>query len=98
MKGVEGAYDIPRFSLSLQKFTKKALADAGYDNFIVSSDYETAVTYIEKHRQIIEEVIEQSDSLKMLASTPEKIVSKLQINDTDTYLALEIRVLICGQL
>lgn len=89
LKGVEGAYDIPRFSLSLQKFTKKALADAGYDNFIVSSDYETAVTYIEKHRQIIEEVIEQSDSLKMLASTPEKIVSKLQINDTDTYLALE---------
>lgn len=89
LKGVEGAYDIPRFSLSLQKYTKKALAAAGYENLVVSSDYETAIAYIEKHRQIISEVIEQSDSLKMLASTPEKLIAKLQINDTDTYLALE---------
>ena len=89
LKGVEGAYDIPRFSLSLQKYTKKALAAAGYSDLIVSSDYETAIAYIEKHRQIISDVIEQSDSLKMLASSPEKVIAKLKINDTDTYLALE---------
>lgn len=89
LKGVEGAYDIPRFSLSLQKYTKKALAAAGYGDIVVASDYENAIAYIEKHRQIIEDVIEQNDSLKMLASTPEKVVAKLQINDTDTYLALE---------
>ena len=89
LKGVEGAYDIPRFSLSLQKYTKKALAAAGYADLVVSSDYETAITYIEKHRQIITDVIEQSDSLKMLATSPDKIIAKLIINDTDTYLALE---------
>lgn len=89
LKGVEGAYDIPRFSLSLQKYTKKALADSGYSDIVVASDYENAIAYIEKHRQIIEDVIEQDDALKMLASTPEKVVAKLQINDTDTYLALE---------
>lgn len=89
LKGVEGAYDIPRFSLSLQKYTKKALAAAGYADLVVSSDYETAIAYIEKHRQIITDVIEQSDSLKMLATSPDKVIAKLKINDTDTYLALE---------
>lgn len=89
LKGVEGAYDIPRFTLSLQKYTKKALAAAGYGDIVVASDYENAIAYIEKHSQIIEDVIEQNDSLKMLAPTPEKVVAKLQINDTDTYLALE---------
>lgn len=89
LKGVEGAYDIPRFSLSLQKYTKKALAAAGYGDLVVASDYETAIAYIEKHRQIIADVIEESDSLKMLASNPDKVIAKLKINDTDTYLALE---------
>lgn len=88
LKGVEGAYDIPRFSLSLQKETKKALAKAGYGDFIVNSDYETAIAWITTHKSFVSEILENNDSLKMLASTPEKIVAKLQINDTDTYLAL----------
>lgn len=88
LKGVEGAYDIPRFSLSLQRETKKALAKAGYTDIVVSSDYETAISWIEKHKKIVEEVLEGNDSLKMMASTPKKLIDKLTINDTDTYLAL----------
>lgn len=89
LKGVEGAYDIPRFALSLQKETKKALAAAGHADLVVKSDFETAIEWIEKHDSIIRDVLEQSDSLRMIASTPEKILEKLRTPDTDTYIALE---------
>lgn len=88
LKGVEGAYDIPRFSLSLQRETKKALAKAGYGDFVVNSDYETAISWIKTHKSFVSEILENNDNLKMLASSPEKIITKLQINDTDTYLSL----------
>ena len=39
LKGVEGAYNIPRFSLSIQKQTKLALASAGHKEIVVHSDF-----------------------------------------------------------
>lgn len=89
LKGVEGAYDIPRFALSLQKETKKALAAAGYEDLYVMSDFETAIEWISKHKEILQSVLNQNDSLKMIASTPEKIEAKLRDCDTDTFIALE---------
>ena len=89
LKGVEGAYDIPRFALSLQKETKKALAEAGHKDLYVKSDFETAITWIEKHEGMLNEVLSQNDSLRMIASTPAKIVDKLTQDDTDVFIALE---------
>lgn len=89
LKGVEGAYDIPRFALSLQKETKKALAAAGHKDLFVKSDFETAINWIEKHEGMLNDVLSQNDSLRMIASTPAKIVDKLQQDDTDVFIALE---------
>lgn len=89
LKGVEGAYDIPRFALSLQKETKKALAEAGHKDIFVSSDFETAIEWIEKHEGMLNEVLSRNDSLRMIASTPAKIVERLRQDDTDIFIALE---------
>jgi hypothetical protein len=40
LKGVEGAYNIPRFSLSIQKQTKLVLAAAGHSDIVVRSDFD----------------------------------------------------------
>lgn len=88
LKGVEGAYDIPSFSLSLQKETKKALSEAGYDDIVVKSDFEAADTWVEEHRQYTEDVITKYDELSAIASTPDKVIAKLKADDAETYLQL----------
>ena len=49
LKGVEGAYDIPRFSLTLQKETQKAI-NAVDPSFVVQSSYQIAIDWIEEHK------------------------------------------------
>lgn len=88
LKGVEGAYDIPSFSLSLQKETKKALRKAGYDNIVVKSDFEAAATWVDEHKQYTEDILNEYDELSAIASTPEKVEAKLQADDAETYLQL----------
>ena len=46
LKGVEGAYNIPRFSLSIQKQTKIALAEAGHGDIVVRSDFDKALRWV----------------------------------------------------
>ena len=89
LKGVEGAYSIPRFSLSIQKQTKIALAEAGHSDIVVRSDFDKALRWVEGHKARIPELLELSDELASEAPTYEKLMAKLQANDIDVFLHLE---------
>lgn len=89
LKGVEGAYNIPRFSLSIQKQTKLALAAAGHSDIVVRSDFDKALRWVEGHKTRIPELLELSDELSSEAPTYEKLMAKLEANDIDVFLHLE---------
>lgn len=89
LKGVEGAYNIPRFSLSIQRETKKALAEAGYPDLIVNSDFDEAIKWVESHKTRIPELLENNEELSSEAPSYEKLVSKLNSNDIDVFTHLE---------
>lgn len=89
IKGVEGAYDLPRFSLSLQRQVKEALNTAGYSNIVVKSDFESAVQYVEGHMQYTQDAIDKHEDLKDIAPTPESVISLLKDNNIQAYMELE---------
>ena len=89
LKGVEGAYSIPRFSLSIQRETKKALIAAGHADLIVHSDFDEAIKWVEGHKSRIPELIENHDELASEASTYDKLLDKLRKNDIDVFMHLE---------
>lgn len=89
LKGVEGAYNIPRFSLSIQRETKKALEAAGFPNIVVHSDFDEAINWVENHPSRIPEIIESHEELASEASTYEKLLAKLKNNDIDVFVHLE---------
>ena len=89
LKGVEGAYNIPRFSLSIQRETKKALVAAGYPELVVRSDFDKAIRWVESHQSRIPELLELSDELLSEAPSCEKLLAKLKANDIDVFLHLE---------
>lgn len=89
IKGVEGAYNIPRFSLSIQKQTKLALVMAGHDGIVVQSDFDKAQRWVESHKSRIPELLELSEELAAEVPTYEKLMAKLQANDIDVFLHLE---------
>lgn len=89
LKGVEKAYDIPRFTLSLQREVKKALEEVS-PNFVVKSDYQIAREWIENHRRIFEEdVFPKDEELTSIYTSTEQILSQLDNGDTSTYIAVE---------
>ncbi len=88
LKGVEGAYNISRFRLSLQRETKKALAKAGYE-MVVESDFTEALKWVENHQSRIPELLENNDELASEVGNYEKLVAKLNANDIDVFLHLE---------
>ena len=78
LKGVEGAYDIPRFSLTLQKETQKAI-NAVDPNFVVQSSYQIAIDWIEEHKQIFEDaIIGHDDELSDYVSSADEAISMLK--------------------
>ena len=89
LKGVEGAYNIPRFSLSIQRETKKALAAAGYPDLIVRSDFDVAIKWVESHKSRIPELLENNDELASEVPNFDKLVAKLKSNDIDVFMHLE---------
>lgn len=89
LKGVESAYNIQRFSLSLQRETKTALERAGHAEIVVRSDFDKAIRWVESHRSRISELLEVSEELASLASNADKIITKLEANDIDVFLLLE---------
>lgn len=89
LKGVEGAYDIPSFVLSLQRTLTEALKKVAPD-FVVKSDFSAAVKWIESHRRIFEqEVFPNSEDLQAIYSTPEQVVDALEASTTSVYIAVE---------
>lgn len=85
LKGVEGAYDIPHFSLSLQRETKKALAKAGYCDLVVNSDFQEAIKWVESHEDLVENVLDDDP----FASSVKALVDRLKAYDSSIYLDLE---------
>lgn len=89
IKGVEGAYDLPRFSLSIQRKVKEALDAAGHTDIVVKSDFESAIQYVDDHRNYTQDAIDRNDDLKDLANTPDEIIERLSTSDIQVYLELE---------
>lgn len=89
LKGVEKAYDVPRFKLSLQHATLKAFRDAGYNDIVIHSDFAEALRYIEQHENIVQEVLQNDLQLGALAGTMAKLRNRLEKEDNDTYMQLE---------
>lgn len=89
LKGVEGAYNIPRFSLSIQRETKKALVAAGYPELVVNSDFDEAIKWVESHKSRIPELLENNDELASEAPNYDKLLAKLRSNDIDVFTHLE---------
>ena len=89
IKGVEGAYDLPRFSLSLQRQVKEALNAAGHSDLVVKSDFESAVQYVEEHMQYTQDAIDKNEDLKDIAPNPETVISLLNGNNIQAYMELE---------
>lgn len=89
LKGVEGAYNIPRFSLSIQRETKKALAAAGYPEIVVRSDFDEAIKWVEGHKSRISELIENNEELASEVPSYDKLLAKLRADNIDVFLHLE---------
>lgn len=89
IKGVEGAYDLPRFALSLQREVKNALNAAGHTDLVVKSDFESAVQYVEEHLQYTQDAIDKNEDLKDIAPTTDAIISLLKSNNIQAYMELE---------
>ena len=89
LTGVEGAYNIPRLSLSIQRETKKAIRDAGYQDLVVRSDFDEAIRWVEGHQSRIPELLEKNDELASEVNGYEKLLAKLKANDIDVFIHLE---------
>lgn len=89
LKGVEGAYNIPRFSLSIQRETKNALIAAGYSDIVVKSDFDEAIKWVKEHESRIPELLDKNEELAGEASSYNKLLAKLEANDIDVFMHLE---------
>ncbi len=89
IKGVEGAYDLPRFSLSLQREVKGALVAAGHHNIVVPTNYESAIQYIKEHQRYAQDAIDTDPELKDIASNPGELIDLFERSDSEAYLQFE---------
>lgn len=89
LKGVEGAYDIPNFVLSIQRTLTQALKAKAPD-FVVNSDFSAAVDWIQGHRRIFDnEVFPNAEELQSVYNDTEEIISALQAGTSSAYRAVE---------
>ena len=89
IKGVEGAYDVPRFKLSIQRETKHALRKAGIKDIVIPSDYETALTWIDNNEVTINDVLEKDISLHSDAPNINILRKKLEQENMDVFMKLD---------
>ncbi len=89
LKGVQQAYDIPRFTLSLQREVSQAVKAVAPD-FVVNSDFTTALSWIEKHRRIFEEeVIPKVKDLADIINTADEAITFLKNYNPGMYITIE---------
>lgn len=89
LKGVQQAYDIPRFTLSLQREVSKAVKVIAPD-FVVNSDFTAAINWIEGHRRIFEEeVIPNVKDLSDNINTADEAITFLQNYNPGMYITIE---------
>lgn len=88
LKGVEKAYDIPRFTLSVQSAVTQAVRKVLPD-FVVQSDYQAAIDWINSHRTIFNDhVLAKDKNLQDLVETTDQVLSGLASFNISMYLAV----------
>lgn len=88
LKGVEKAYDIPHFTLSLQRATQEAIHKVDPE-FTVNSDFVNAINWIEGHRQIFNDILNTDGELISTYSTVEQVLAELKECSSSTFLMIE---------
>ena len=88
LKGVERAYDIPRFTLAVQSAVTKAVKNVMPD-MVVQSDYQAAIDWINTHRDIFNDhVLAKDKNLQGIVETTDQVLSILASLDISMYLAV----------
>ena len=88
LKGVESIHNIRTFSLVLEGKIKEALHNAGFQ-ITVKSDFESAIDIIENKAPYLQELIDTTPELKIIAKTKESIIKKLKSSDIELFTTLE---------
>lgn len=88
LKGVEKAYDIPHFTLALQRATKEAIQKVDPE-FTVPSDFLTATNWINNHREIFNDILHKDEELIATFSTVDQVLNRLDTCDSTTFLMVE---------
>lgn len=89
LKGVEKAYNIPRFTLSLQKAVTEAIS-AVAPTFVVQSDYKTAIDWINSHRKLFDDyVLAVDEDLKQNVENTDQVLKRLEAFDMSMFLSVE---------
>lgn len=88
LSGVEGAYSPHTFTLTLERTIKEALRNAGHQ-ISVKSDFENAVELIENKAPYLQELIDNTPELRIIAKNKEEVLRKLRGADIEFYLTLE---------
>ena len=88
LSGVEGAYNPHTFALTLERTIKETLRNAGHQ-ISVNSDFENAIELVEKKAPYIQELIDSTPELRIIAKNKAEVLQKLQSSDIEFYLILE---------
>lgn len=88
LKGVEKAYDIPHFTLALQRATKEAIQKVDPE-FTVPSDFLTATNWINNHCEIFNDILNKDEELMATFSTVDQVLNRLDTCDSTTFLMVE---------
>lgn len=88
LSGVEGAYNPHTFALTLERTIKETLRNAGH-TISVNSDFENAIELVGNKAPYIQELIDSTPELRIIAKTKEEVLQKLRSTDIEFYLILE---------
>ena len=88
LSGVEGAYNPHTFALTLERIIKETLRNAGH-TISVNSDFENAIELVGNKAPYIQELIDSTPELRIIAKTKEEVLQKLRSTDIEFYLILE---------
>lgn len=88
LSGIEGAYNPHTFALTLERTIKEALRNAGHQ-INVNSDFENAIELVENKAPYIQELIDSTPELRIIAKNKAGVLQKLQSSDIEFYLILE---------